>query len=204
MVFLATVLSWAVFIAWPRGIVSPRFAGRAAPAAAICFAETDELFINEWYCSSLFPALLHWSRLVSILRRLIRSRAGKVAAVFPVLVVGAYGAWSAPQRNFLMTRSLQPNRESVLLTRPSLDPDDPRQKDILTATFYGPPEPYDPNIIAFRNAVELGELVRKADAEGKAMYVNLGYLTTVEGEHQNKYQLLRDAGLFEDLGILPG
>ena len=103
-----------------------------------------------------------------------------------------------------MTRSIQPNRESVLLTRPTLDPKDPKQKDILTATFYGPPEPYDPNIISFRNAAELGDLVRKADAGGKTLYVNLGYLTTVEGEHQNKYELLRHSGLFEDLGILSG
>ena len=29
-------------------------------------------------------------------------------------------------------------------------------------------------------------------------------MTTVEGEHQNKYELLRNSGLFEDLGILSG
>jgi hypothetical protein len=56
----------------------------------------------------------------------------------------------------------------------------------------------------FRNSVELGELVRKSDAENKALFINLGYLTTVEGEHQNKYELLRSSGFFEDLGILPG
>jgi hypothetical protein len=103
-----------------------------------------------------------------------------------------------------MTRSIQPNRESVLLTRPTLDPTDPRQKNIITSTFYGPPEPYDPNMTIFRNSVELGELVRKSDAENKALFINLGYLTTVEGEHQNKYELLRSSGFFEDLGILPG
>ncbi|HET9523967.1 MAG TPA: hypothetical protein VFO90_07025, partial [Terrimicrobiaceae bacterium] len=86
----------------------------------------------------------------------------------------------------------------------TLDPQDPRQESILTATFYGPPEPYDPNIIVFRNAVELGNLVRQADAGGKPLFINLGYLTTVEGEHQNKYALLRSSGFFEDLGILPG
>lgn len=103
-----------------------------------------------------------------------------------------------------MTHSIQPNRESVLLTRPSLDPKDPRQKDILTATFYGPPEPYDPNIVVFRNAIEMGKLVRKSDAERKPLFINLGYPTTVEGEHQNKYAVLRTSGLFEDLGILSG
>jgi hypothetical protein len=103
-----------------------------------------------------------------------------------------------------MTRSIQPNRESVLLTRPTLDPKDPQQRNILTATFYGLPEPYDPNIIIFRNATELGDLVRKADVDGKPLFINLGYLATVEGEHQNKYELLRNSGFFEDLGILSG
>ncbi|HEY5812047.1 MAG TPA: hypothetical protein VIT23_05295, partial [Terrimicrobiaceae bacterium] len=36
------------------------------------------------------------------------------------------------------------------------------------------------------------------------LFINLGYLTTVEGEHPNKYELLRNSGFFEDLGILSG
>ena len=71
-------------------------------------------------------------------------------------------------------------------------------------TFYGPPDPYDPNIVVFRNAIELGELVRRSEAEKKQLFVILGYLTTVEGEYQNKHALLRSFSLFEDLGILSG
>jgi hypothetical protein len=29
-------------------------------------------------------------------------------------------------------------------------------------------------------------------------------LTAVEGEHQNKYALLRHSGFFEDIGLVPG
>ena len=36
------------------------------------------------------------------------------------------------------------------------------------------------------------------------LFINLGYLTTVEGEHQNKYALLHNSEFFEDLGILSG
>ena len=176
--------------------------------AAICFIETKARghFINEWYLIFVLPGVIALVALgIDQFQLLLQSRIGKAAAsAFAPLVIFGYGAWSAPQRHFLMTRSIQPNRESVLLTRPTLDPNDPRQENILTATFYGPPGPYDPNIISFRNAAELGELVRKADAGGKILYVNLGYLTTVEGEHQNKYALLRHSGFFEDLGLLPG
>jgi hypothetical protein len=176
--------------------------------AAICFVETKtrSLFINQWYLIYVLPGVIALVALgIDQFVTLARSRIGKTAGTaFAVLMIFGYAAWSAPQRNFLMTRSIQPNRESVLLTRPSLDPKDPRQKDILTATFYGPPEPYDPNMHVFRNAVELGELVRTADADGRPLFINLGYLTTVEGEHQNKYELLRNSGFFADLGILSG
>ena len=176
--------------------------------AVICFVQTKVhgLFINEWYLIFVLPGVIALVALgIDQVSTLVRSRIGKVAATaFAALVISGYAAWSAPQRHFLMTRSIQPNRESVLLTRPTLDPNDPQQRNILTATFYGPPEPYDPNIIILRNATELGDLVRKADADGKPLFINLGYLTTVEGEHQNKYELLRNSGFFEDLGILSG
>ena len=176
--------------------------------AVICFVQTKVhgLFIYEWYLIFVLPGVIAFVALgIDQVSTLVRSRIGRVAATaFAALVISGYAAWSAPQRHFLMTRSIQPNRESVLLTRPTLDPKDPQQRNILTATFYGPPEPYDPNIIIFRNAIELGDLVRKADVDGKPLFINLGYLTTVEGEHQNKYELLRNSGFFEDLGILSG
>lgn len=176
--------------------------------AILCFAETKirGLFINKWYLIFVLPGVIGLTALgIDQLATLIRLRAGRVVGTaFAALVISGYAAWSAPQRHFLMTRSIQPNRESVLLTRPSLDPLDPRQKTILTATFYGPPKPYDPNIIVFCSAVELGNLVRQADAGGMPLFINLGYLTTVEGEHQNKYALLHNSEFLEDLGILSG
>lgn len=176
--------------------------------AAICYIETKARggYVYEWYLLFLLPGVL---ALVAIGMDELVALAGTPAArasafAFIILVIGSYTAWTTPQRDFLRAHSIQPNRESVLLTRPSLDPNDPRQKGIITATFYGPPEPYDPNIILFHNARELGELVHRADAEGKALYINLGYLTTVEGEHIHKYDLLRKSGLFEEVKLLPG
>ncbi len=79
----------------------------------------------------------------------------------------------------------------------------PRQAQVITATFYGPPDPYDPRIIQFHNAKELGDLVHRADAEHKELFINLGYLTTVLGEHANKYKLLTSSGCSREIP-LPG
>lgn len=176
--------------------------------AIVSFAETRARggYIYVWYLLFLLPGIVV---LISIgldeIPTWARSRAGKIAGWgFVLFMLGGYTAWTAPQRGALMSRSLQPNRESVLVTRPSLDPNDPRQKAIITATFYGAPEPYDPNIVMFRNATELGELVHQADAEGKQLFINLGYLTTVEGEHANKYALLKKSGMFETIPVAQG
>lgn len=176
--------------------------------AVFCYWDTSRRggFIYEWYLLFLLPgALALWGLGLDEFWSSARSRTAKIAAgVFVVLVLGDYVWWTTPQRDFLMTHSIQPNQESVLLTRPTLNPHDPRQKDIITTTFYGAPEPYDPNIIMVRNASELGELVHRADAEGKTLFVNLGYLTTVEGEHFHKYELLKSSGFFEEVALLPG
>ena len=105
-----------------------------------------------------------------------------------------------------MTRSIQPNRESVRLTRPTLDPKEFRNKEIsLPPHSMGHRNPTIQISSSFATRPSyFGDLVRKADADGKPLFINFGYLTTVEGEHQNKYELLRNSGFFEDLGILSG
>ena len=49
-----------------------------------------------------------------------------------------------------------------------------------------------------------GRTRTKIRGKKKQLFVILGYLTTVEGEYQNKHALLRSFSLFEDLGILSG
>ena len=176
--------------------------------AALCYAETKVRggFVYEWYLIFLLPGALALVALgMDELAALARTRVARVAA--GALIVGivlAYAAWTAPQRAFLRRQAIQPNRESVALCRPNLDPDDPRQRNIITATFYGPPEPYDPHIVIFRSAQQLGDLVREADASNKALFINLGYLTTVEGEHPAKYEFLKTSGMFEEVALLAG
>jgi len=178
-------------------------------AAGLCVLETKRRdgYLFEWYVIFLLPAFLAFGAigLREIFRLLPAPRWQNVAfATLSLFLLSAYVAWTAPQRDFLRGHSLQPYRESVALTRPTLDPLDPAQDRILTTTFYSKPFPYDPRIILFANGPELGALVRRAGAEHKTLFVNLGFLVTVKGEHPNKYRFLKESGFFDDLGILPG
>jgi hypothetical protein len=74
----------------------------------------------------------------------------------------------------------------------------------LTATFFGRPDPYDPNIQWIRGRKGLEEIIRRADAENKPLSINLGYLATVVIEHAHKYAFLKESGFFESPGIMHG
>jgi len=176
--------------------------------AILCYIEirAKSGHMYEWYIIFLLPGVVALTALgMDELISAGRSRSSRIAGVAVViLLLSGYAAWTMPQRQRLMAGSMQPHRESVLLTRPTLDPFDPRQEGILTATFFGDPYPYDPRMILFHSMPKFADLIRKADAENKPLFINLGYLVSVEGEHPNKYEFLKNSGLFEDLGILWG
>ena len=60
----------------------------------------------------------------------------------------------------------------MLITRPSLDPYDPRQKAIITLSVTGVPWAYDPNIIAIAGVDQLIQYLREADNGSRTLYVN--------------------------------
>ncbi len=156
--------------------------------------------MHEWYLIFLLPgAVLLFAIGIDGLTR----RAGFTLAL-GAFCVAAFAAWTTPQRLSLRTVSLQPDRESVQLTRPTLDPNDGRQKHILTATFFSPPGPYDPRIKKFRTVAELRELMERADRDDAALYINLGFLETVRAEHPRKYALVQNAAVFDEVALLPG
>ncbi len=176
--------------------------------AVLCYIEARarDGHMYEWYIIFILPGLL---MLVAVgLASPIdaaKSRFSKIAAVAWVLVaLGAFGVWTSPKRSILRSKAMQQNRDSVLLTRPTLNPHDPRQNEIITATFFGLPDPYDPNMKFIVGNKGLEDVVREADSAGKSLFINLGYLPTVEGEHINKYRFLKESGYFEDLGRLNG
>jgi hypothetical protein len=176
--------------------------------AVLCYVEirAKSGHMYEWYIIFILPGVIALTAIgLDEILAVANSRPARVVATaLVVFLLASYAGWTAPQRNFLMTHSMQPNRESVQLTRPTLDPHDPRQREILTATFFGEPYPYDPNLIVVRTMPKLEALIHRADVENKPLFVNLGYLVTVEGEHPNKYRFLKESGLFENLSLPQG
>jgi len=192
-----------------RDIHTALFALAVPVASLLCVAESWRRggYLFEWYIIFLLPVLIAFLAvgLREVCRLIPLALAQNIVfALVSALLLTGYAAWTTPQRDFLRNHSLQPYRESVELTRPTLDPLDPAQDSIITATFYSKPFPYDPRIILFEDGPELGRLVRQADEESKSLFINLGFLVTVQGEHPNKYRFLKESGYFDDLGILPG
>jgi hypothetical protein len=67
-----------------------------------------------------------------------------------------YVAVTTPQRAWLLNRPIQQIRESAVATRPVRNLFAAENQDILTASFIGPPDPYEPNIILPSLESELG------------------------------------------------
>lgn len=176
--------------------------------AVLCFIQVRASggHMYEWYVIFVLPGVIGMTALgMDEILAVASSRASRIATgLAVVLLLGGYAVWTFPQRALLRNHSMQPNRESVELTRTTLDPLDPSQQNILTATFLGEPFPYDPNMIVFHTMAGFEKLIRQAEAENKPLFINLGYLVTVEGEHYHKYEFLKKSGLFEDLGLLRG
>ena len=113
-------------------------------------------------------------------------------------------AFTTPQRNWLLNRPLQQIRESAEATRAVLDPFAKENRDILTASFIGPPDPYDANIILFRSVRELSDLIASADKQGKTLFINFGFLTTAQIRFRPILSVLGDSNLFEKTAELQG
>jgi Dolichyl-phosphate-mannose-protein mannosyltransferase len=163
-------------------------------------------YLFEWYLLFLLPGVIAAMATGLDGSRLVVSR--KLGTPIAVLIIAgffiAYVAFTTPQRTWLLHRPLQQIRESAQVTRPVLDPFAQENRHILTASFIGPPDPYDGNIIIFRSVRELAELVARADEQGKALFINFGFLTTAQMRFRPILNVINDPALFERVAELQG
>jgi hypothetical protein len=163
-------------------------------------------YLFEWYLLFLLPGVIAVIAAGLDGLRLVVSR--KLGAPVAFLIIAgffiAYVTFTTPQRSWLLNRPLQQIRESAEVTRPDLDPFAPENRDILTASFIGQPDPYDANIILFRSVRELAQLVARADNQGKVLFVNFGFLTTAQLRFRPILSALGDSTLFEKTAELQG
>jgi hypothetical protein len=162
-------------------------------------------YLYEWYLFfslsgfvAFFAVGLDW--LAGLARRVHRY-ASPLGAGLGVI---AFFAATEPQRQWLVRHSLQPMRESVLLTRPVLDPYDPRQQSIITVSLTGVPWSYDPNIIVISNVEQLVRNLEEADKNGQTLYVNFANAWTASASSPALYAMIEDDRLFEKIASIQG
>ena len=168
-------------------------------------SRTRNHYLYEWYLFftlsgfvAFFAVGVDW--VAEIARRVNRYASPLLAA----LAVSAFFAATQPQRHWLVRHSLQPMRESVLLTRPVLDPYDPRQQSIMTVSLTGVPWSYDPNIIVLSNVEQLVRNLEEADRKGKSLYVNFANAWTASASRPALYAMIEDDRLFEKIASIQG
>jgi hypothetical protein len=100
--------------------------------------------------------------------------------------------------------SIIPERESVLLTRPSLDPEAPENQAILTASFFQPPAYYDPLYRWITEPEGLSAVMAEADRRGVPLFVNIGRPHGARKEAPELWAQVEDRSLFERVAVLHG
>ncbi len=183
-------------------------------AAAILFlpapliylvSRARDQYLYEWYLIFALPGVLGAVALgldgaASLAGRLHRFLTPTVA----LLGIALFAVLTQAPRQWLTGRPLQPMRESVLLTRPTLDPLDPRQKDIVTLGLTGMPWSYDAHMIVVSTPEELSENLRAADRTGRPLFVNYANGWAAAAGSPQVFAMVEDDVLFEKVASIQG
>ncbi|MBW2240695.1 MAG: glycosyltransferase family 39 protein [Deltaproteobacteria bacterium] len=164
-------------------------------------------FLNSWYLLFALPLLISLIALGldRVAAPLPEGRTRDVGTAVVMLAwLGLLAFVSQPARQALLATSLEPVRESVLLTRPTLDPFDPANDAVLTASFERLPDYYDPRVEVVKHPRELRALMRRADAEGKDLFVNYGRPKLARKRHRELVKMVGRQEWFEPVATLPG
>ncbi len=176
-----------------------------APALAVAQAVKTGNLLYVWYLIYALPAFVAWVALgidgagAALARQ--HPRLGQYASVAAfVIFLALYLPATQTQRSTLRQYPVEPQRDSVLLTRPTLDPHDPVQKTVLTGTVTFGAEMYDPLARAVLTMPELEGLMSEADRAGCPLFMNFGsegfaratapeVVNTIE--HSGRFDLVR-------------
>jgi hypothetical protein len=121
-----------------------------------------------------------------------------------IVLLIAFAALSNPAREFLLTKGAERYRESVLATRPTLDPNAPENLEIITAATTQPPYVYDPRVRKANTIDEYVALMKEAEERGIPLYVNNGFPTALKIDFPGVFAMLEDAAVFEPVGYFTG
>ena len=171
------------------------------------YAVFQKKMLMEWYVGFMLQGIAaaiaagaFWA--FSPLRKSSFARA--MGPLFAVITLIAFAALSNPAREFLLTKGAAGYRQSVLATRPNLDPNAPENHHIITAATTQPPYVYDPRVRRAETIDEYVALMREADERGVPLYVNNGFPTALEIDFPGIFAMLQDAAVFDPVGYFSG
>jgi hypothetical protein len=169
------------------------------------FARLKGNYLYEWYLIGSLPGLI---ALLALGLDAATSKLDKLHSCAPptaiLAVILAIGFSTRDARAWLLEHSIQPMKESVLLIRPTLDPYDPRQTEILTARMHSPVRSYDPNAMPIENVAGFVEMIKLSDQSNRPLYVNYGNLHAASAQNPNLFRMIEDDALFEKVVTLTG
>lgn len=163
-------------------------------------------YLFEWYMAFAVPGLVCLAALgmtagLSFFPERRAWRIGAAAAL--AFLLGGYGVITHGPRHFLMSRPVQYIKESVLLTRPTLDPHAQDNRMIVTVATIASPEVYDPHVRRAPSVETLAECLAEADAKNVPLYVNQGFPAALKAEFPATHAMVTDPALFEKVAELP-
>ena len=173
----------------------------------VVLAKVRGTYLQEWYVASMLPGLVAVAAIgmVTVVSSLQRVRALRWAPLpLALLLIAGYATFTAPIRHRLFSRSMEPFRESVEMTRPTLNPNAPENQRIITASSLMFPLIYDPLVRKALTVEEYKALMREADSRNVPLYVNNGFISGVKDRYPEIHDFLEDGRYFECLATLHG
>lgn len=156
-------------------------------------------YLYEWYLAFMIPGLVCLAALgmVSIAEKISLPPRAKLALL--AILLAGYAAITNGQRWFLMSRPVQFMKESVLATRPDLNPHSRDNRMIVTVATIVSPEIYDPLVERAPSIETLAKLLREADEKNAPLFINQGFPAALKTEFPATHAMVNDPALFEKI-----
>ncbi|MEX1119964.1 MAG: hypothetical protein WEB60_14350 [Terrimicrobiaceae bacterium] len=161
------------------------------------------LYLLEWYVVGALPGLVALVAIgLTCPMALVAVRSRMAATVGALALCGMFLGFQWNFLSVLHTRPISPIRESVLLTRPDLNPHTKENQHILTAGLLALPWVYDPRCQSIKTMDELLELMKTARDSRRPLFINQSYTNIARQTKPEVIALLFDSSQFEHIPLI--
>jgi hypothetical protein len=164
-------------------------------------AAVKHTYLYEWYLAFMLPGLAALAGM-GLIGAFAWTRKPWIPWATAAAALAIFIGITSQARRHLLRGPAQPLRESVLLTRPSLDPTDPRNLSIITVSSLVSPDVYDPLVRRVTSLESYQALMEEADRRGVPLYANNGFPLALRFKHPAVHALLSDPEIFEPVAHL--